>query len=497
MSRKYAVYISAIFLSLLFFGAAGKAQIPVALSPVARQQFLSPAGVPLANGCVFTYAAGTSTPLATYSDSSGMYPNANPIILDAAGSAPIWLINASYRLVVYSAGGSNCATGSQQWAADNVSAYQTTNIFTDTIFAGVTSFPSASNAGELIYRSDLGRFCFFYSIWDCITGIATSDILTSKTIDIGQNSFTGAPNTAGHYPRNNGTKYVDSTIQPSDLPNYIPESFTNSSTGTGLNLITQLAGGSSSQVITVNAGQTGGAIGICASNCGPFGTFPSASIAMSGQVPCVFDGATTLNDYVQISATVAGDCHDAGGSYPSTGQVLGRVLSSNGAGGTYSMLLFPAEIKSTFPIIVFSTPSPASDLDISNTTMVTATASGATYRFSFYADVTAAGTSCGASSTLVVSITFTDPNTSSPVSLAISVPNSGNTIATVNALGGGGFNGAPGSAIPSNNSGTSSFVFRAKAGSVIQYAANYTAGASCAPGASYQVYPILEQLTAN
>jgi hypothetical protein len=65
-----------------------------------------------------------------------------------------------------------------------------------------------------------------------------------------------------------------------------------------------------------------------------------------GALSCVFDGATTAGDYVQISSTTAGNCHDTGSaSYPASGQLIGRVLSTNGAAGTYTIDLFPPEIK--------------------------------------------------------------------------------------------------------------------------------------------------------
>src|SRR5213078_2984817 len=60
---------------------------------------------------------------------------------------------------------------------------------------------------------------------------------------------------------------------------------------------------------------------------------------------CDFDGATTAGNYVQISSTTAGKCHDAGATFPTSGgQVVGRVFSTNGAGGTYGMVLFPGEL---------------------------------------------------------------------------------------------------------------------------------------------------------
>lgn len=78
----------------------------VFLSPVggAAAQFFDNDGVPLAGGLIYTYAAGTSTPAATYTTSSGLIQHSNPIILDAAGRVPtgeIWLTDgSSYKFVI-------------------------------------------------------------------------------------------------------------------------------------------------------------------------------------------------------------------------------------------------------------------------------------------------------------------------------------------------------------------------------------------------------------
>jgi hypothetical protein len=55
-------------------------------------QFFTDDGVPLSGGKLYTYAAGTTTPLTTYTSRAADTPNANPIILDAAGRTPqqIW-----------------------------------------------------------------------------------------------------------------------------------------------------------------------------------------------------------------------------------------------------------------------------------------------------------------------------------------------------------------------------------------------------------------------
>jgi len=69
----------------------------------AGAQFFDDNGNPLTGGKVYTYAAGTTTPLATYTTSTGAVANTNPIILDAAGRTPneIWLVAGTlYKFIV-------------------------------------------------------------------------------------------------------------------------------------------------------------------------------------------------------------------------------------------------------------------------------------------------------------------------------------------------------------------------------------------------------------
>lgn len=70
------------------------------LAPVIRQRFFDADGEPLSGGKLYSYVAGTTTPKATYSDSSGSTPNANPVILDSEGYADVWLANSSYKFVL-------------------------------------------------------------------------------------------------------------------------------------------------------------------------------------------------------------------------------------------------------------------------------------------------------------------------------------------------------------------------------------------------------------
>lgn len=92
----------------------------VTLSPIggAGAQFFDNNGVPLAGGLLYTYFAGTTTPLATFTDVTGVTANTNPIVLNAAGRVPsneIWQYTGqAYKFVL------TTSTGVLVWTADNI-----------------------------------------------------------------------------------------------------------------------------------------------------------------------------------------------------------------------------------------------------------------------------------------------------------------------------------------------------------------------------------------
>ena len=81
----------------------------VLLSPVGNgQQFFDNNGLPLNGGLIYTYQAGSSTPLTTYTTYNGTVPNSNPIILDSAGRTPqeIWLeVGYTYKFILQTSAG--------------------------------------------------------------------------------------------------------------------------------------------------------------------------------------------------------------------------------------------------------------------------------------------------------------------------------------------------------------------------------------------------------
>ena len=78
----------------------------VFLSPVGgvAAQFFTNTGAVLTGGKLYTYAAGTTTPLSSYTTSAGNVARTNPVVLDAAGRVPssgeIWILPVSYKFVL-------------------------------------------------------------------------------------------------------------------------------------------------------------------------------------------------------------------------------------------------------------------------------------------------------------------------------------------------------------------------------------------------------------
>jgi hypothetical protein len=109
------------------------------LSPLggAGWQFFDNNGIPLAGGLLYTYLAGTTTQVATYTTGSGSIANSNPIVLDSSGRPPneIWLSGGiSYKFVLQT------ASGTQIWSMDNLSGLPS---------AGTESYQTATSGQTL------------------------------------------------------------------------------------------------------------------------------------------------------------------------------------------------------------------------------------------------------------------------------------------------------------------------------------------------------------
>jgi hypothetical protein len=138
------------------FATAAFAQNAVTL-PWAEQQFFNSAGQPLSGGYIYTCTAGSScgistpgqppsTPLATYTNSTGTVQNTNPVVLDSGGRASIWIgTSTAYKIIA------TTSAGVTQWTQDNVVAYATSAQLTS-LSSSLTAFESslASSTGSTL-----------------------------------------------------------------------------------------------------------------------------------------------------------------------------------------------------------------------------------------------------------------------------------------------------------------------------------------------------------
>jgi len=89
-------------------------------------QFFDNNGVILTGGKIYTYEAGTTTPLATYTSSSGSTAHTNPIILNSAGRVPnggeIWIALRRYKFVLETSAGVLIATYDNVGSSFNAAA---------------------------------------------------------------------------------------------------------------------------------------------------------------------------------------------------------------------------------------------------------------------------------------------------------------------------------------------------------------------------------------
>lgn len=192
-------------LALLFSMNAAIAQRPALTPPVIRFQDIN--GKPLVGGQLFSYAAGTTTPLATFVDATTSALNANPTILDSTGSARVFLGAAVYKFVLED------ANGVIQWTADNIAqgAFESSTVLSFTGNQGTTRTGAvAAIAGDYtcamvtncptlptpvtLYNQTIqvaGSSVAQEPKLNFIAGILGS--VTSPTITAGGSGYTGAP----------------------------------------------------------------------------------------------------------------------------------------------------------------------------------------------------------------------------------------------------------------------------------------------------------------
>ena len=120
------------------------------ISPPPRLQFFTNAGVPMASGLLYTYAAGTTTPLVTYTDSTGLVANTNPVILDSRGEASIWLSTVGYKFKLATPANVDI------WTQDNIAPGSSANMTYTPAGSGAVTTTVQAKLRESVSVKDFG-----------------------------------------------------------------------------------------------------------------------------------------------------------------------------------------------------------------------------------------------------------------------------------------------------------------------------------------------------
>jgi hypothetical protein len=140
-------------------------------------------GDPLRGGLLYTYSAGSTTPLATYTTSAGNVAHSNPIVLDSSGRVPgsseIWLTDGlSYRMDLYDSLSNLIQT------QDNITGAGT--ITSNLAGSGGSALVGFIQAGAgAVQRTAQSKMRDVVSVFDFMTTAEIADVLArTETFDI-------------------------------------------------------------------------------------------------------------------------------------------------------------------------------------------------------------------------------------------------------------------------------------------------------------------------
>jgi hypothetical protein len=152
-----------------------------------KLQFFDAGGDPLVGGKLYSYAAGTTTPLATYTSSTGNVANTNPVILDSRGEANVWFGAGQYKLKLTS------ATDVEVWTVDNLNGPDQATLASFSASSGsslVGFIQSGSGAVATTVQARL-RKTFFTSDYDtfvnAVAAAANGTLIVNSTITVSAN----------------------------------------------------------------------------------------------------------------------------------------------------------------------------------------------------------------------------------------------------------------------------------------------------------------------
>jgi hypothetical protein len=156
------------------------------LSPLPIQKFFDSNGNPLVGGKLFTYVAGTSTKIATYTDSTGGTSNTNPIVLNFRGECAVWMDPTKVYKLALAPSTDTDPPSNAIWTADNIRPAVDYSTLTATFIGQIIWPRTAAEISALVTPSD-----YSYPPYDVRRYGAAVDGITDSSAAFNQASLIG------------------------------------------------------------------------------------------------------------------------------------------------------------------------------------------------------------------------------------------------------------------------------------------------------------------
>lgn len=184
MLRRIALLVTLVSLPVLLTAQT------TPLLPVPHQQFFDNSGNPLSGGSLETYAAGTSTPKATYSDNTLGSSNPTTITLNSAGrpsvsgnEVALYLAPGGYKAILKNSAGTTI------WTQDNI----TSSIAGPVVLSKTTSYTvTTSDGADVLVKADASGGAITVGLYTAV-GNSGNRVVVKKT-DSSVNAVTIDPN---------------------------------------------------------------------------------------------------------------------------------------------------------------------------------------------------------------------------------------------------------------------------------------------------------------
>lgn len=262
----------------------------VLLTPLTGQ-FFDNNGNPLNGGLIYSYAAGTSTPQATYTDASGTIPAANPVVCNSAGRADIWG-SGTYKFIIKDSLGNTLDT------IDNVTAIFGSGDMTKAVY-------DPANISEQL------------------VGLTATQSLSNKTLF--------QPNLVGTTTNNNSSagsvgEFLEATTGPTSMTSIAAMNATSISLTSGDwdvwgNVLFTAAGGTTFTNVTCAINTTSATLPV-SPNAGSYAAYPLNWVV--GQAPSIPAGTKRISIASTTTIYLIGFSVFSGGTATATGYIAAR-----------------------------------------------------------------------------------------------------------------------------------------------------------------------------